>query len=364
MNKYSSLFIVLLALCTMISCLKFKTDFKIHNYHNKLASMLVKIKQTPTTDLKSLKQFVEEVEDIASKLVQEQEKHSEILEKMKGEVLGEKAFREKEVQDAIAAIDAAQVAIDAYNKSNSNSKDTRSEITAHILSLTNAKETVTKQREEENKEYVKTKTDMDSALELVNKLITKINTKIETAGTGTTNSINLEKLLKAATKFHDKIATDIQQLEKFESQQAEAYNVFINGYSKAMENLEKNKKILEDHIESMNKAVDSEKGILNQASSKEQRNNQLLESVINMFNQFVVTYNKASASRKEELDILKEILEIIKERFGENEYDKDLNQKLEDAKNGLGEYKNMTPLAAFEENHPKKIDDNDDKDGK
>jgi len=387
MNKLTALFFVLLVSYNMIYSFDLRR-FKTSTIRGKLTQILVEVQTTE--DVKSIRQFLDVIHKMLTQLIEDQKQHEETSKKMMAQCEEEDKFREREVADANDALSRGTAARgkcqDALNEDNKNLPQLEDALDKYQKELKRA----TEQREEEHKRYVEISTNYKEAIDFLRGFIEYVQDKFkgklaafsfaQLSEKIMTHSIKLNAIEKAVpvliamaqtnmpehnqytytapeaagnelkdalSKLLADLVADLQGVEDREKAAQEAFERYSASLKAMIETLTKNIQVTNEHITAMKKCVDEEKAIINTASAKLQRNDQLRESARNMCDCFAKEFTEATRNRLEEIKTIREICGIITKRFGE--LPKDLVAYLEETENGWKAYVNSTEFQKFEE---------------
>eukprot|EP01006_Ploeotia_vitrea_P033063 TRINITY_DN65217_c0_g1_i1.p1 TRINITY_DN65217_c0_g1~~TRINITY_DN65217_c0_g1_i1.p1 ORF type:complete len:173 (+),score=31.59 TRINITY_DN65217_c0_g1_i1:597-1115(+) len=127
----------------------------------------------------------------------------------------------------------------------------------------------------------------------------------------------LERVKTMLTNFREKIEAEFQEAAAAEQAAIEAYNEDKARLTATIEHLENQKAGLEQEIHELDKCIVVQTGIVQSATSKRDRNTQLLEDAQALCTAVEEEYQTATEARREELDLLAAIRERVEARFGQ-----------------------------------------------
>lgn len=127
----------------------------------------------------------------------------------------------------------------------------------------------------------------------------------------------LERVKTLLNNLREKIETEFQLTSQAEQASIQAYNEDKARLLSTIAHLEKQYAGLEDEIKELTRCIQVQSGIVSVASQKKARNQNLLDASTALCNSVEAEYTSASASRKEELDLLSAIKERVEARFSQ-----------------------------------------------
>jgi hypothetical protein len=346
--------------------------------------MLVQVQQEETQP-KTIKRFVESIADMLKELQDQQAQHQAISDQMMAQCKEEEEFRNKEIQEAKDAADRAAAAKAKCEESLTNAQKDEVELLRAQDSYTTERTNSRVQRENEHAAYDKRRIDFEQALGVIERLKAYANEKLglAPAAFAETSSLLLKsasklrkmeavvpvlialaskqnvagvhneykfdasgkhKLATAIQNLHDAILKDHETNETNERNAQAAWEAYDAKLGELLNTIQENLDKTKQQITDMTNCVTNEAAIFASASSKDARNAGLLESAQNMCNDFAAQFIEATRNRLEEIQTIKEILEIIQKRFGK--LPGDLLVHLENVEHGWAAYVNST---AFQE---------------
>jgi len=114
---------------------------------------------------------------------------------------------------------------------------------------------------------------------------------------------------KIETEYNDTAAAEQQAIELFNSQKAKLETT--------IDNLANQKDGLEQELQSLDKCIITQQGIVSSASAKRDRNQRLWDDAAALCNSVEEEYKSASSARKQELELLAAIRERVEARFAQ-----------------------------------------------
>jgi len=127
----------------------------------------------------------------------------------------------------------------------------------------------------------------------------------------------LERVNDMLTNLRDKLESEYQAAAQTEEAAIQAYNEDKARLTAAIDSLTTQKAGLEEELRELEKCIVTQTGILFTATQKRDRNQTLLDDAQNLCQSVADEYAAATASRKEELELLNAIRERVEARFAE-----------------------------------------------
>ena len=116
-------------------------------------------------------------------------------------------------------------------------------------------------------------------------------------------------------QLFDNIEASLADYSHTEASELENFRNLKAKLEQSIRELEENKVLLEDHIEEMNMCLLQESLLIQKSEEKISRNTNLLELSVEMCAAFEAEHAAATASRREELDLLKTVRKMVKRRL-------------------------------------------------
>lgn len=280
--------------------------------------------------------------------------HDELHAQQARECADEFAFRESEISEAVAALTEAQETLDGCNSQKVRAVQdlavTKRQLTENRNYLGLIEETRRREAyafETATNVYQQTSRAVDEALVILEEIwggeagfvqlskhvngMLKNSVKIRKAHllAGVMSALAqlaskdlqadealLERVKTMLTNFREKIEAEFQEAAAAEQAAIEAYNEDKARLTATIEHLENQKAGLEQEIHELDKCIVVQTGIVQSATSKRDRNTQLLEDAQALCGSVEEEYQTATEARREELDLLAAIRERVEARFG------------------------------------------------
>jgi len=127
----------------------------------------------------------------------------------------------------------------------------------------------------------------------------------------------LEKVKTLLTNFREKTDSEYRDAATAEEAAIAAYNEDKARLTDAINSLQTQKDGLEGELKQLEKCIITQTGIVQSATQKRDRNQRLLDDASALCNSVAEEYTAATASRKQELELLSAIRERVEARFGQ-----------------------------------------------
>jgi hypothetical protein len=127
----------------------------------------------------------------------------------------------------------------------------------------------------------------------------------------------LEKVKTLLTNFREKTESEYRDAAAAEEAAIAAYNEDKARLVEAISSLETQQEGLEDELRDLEKCIVNQTGIVFSATGKRDRNQRLLDDATALCQSVADEYASATASRKEELELLAAIRARVEARFGQ-----------------------------------------------
>jgi len=366
--------------------------------HNQLIDLLVEVQRDDSP--KTVDEIATAVMDMLKKLKENQDRHEQINKKMMSQCLEEENFRKKEVADAKAAYNAAS---GSYAKCQASLHAAKENLPTLQKSLKDFEDNLKKKTEERNKQhklYLERRKDWQEAISFLNDFIHQVESKLAKypsfADLGEKLLRHVAKLgrmsdavevfialaakpvtdelakhsdysyksqaktvggLKAhLTKLLNKLIVDSKQNDIDEAKAQAAFEKVKKELLAIIDKLKNDIKKTEIQITNMNACIANEGKIMTAANNKLSRNGKLLNLAGKTCTDFTKEFIAATKNRITEINVITQILAIMKKRFGQ--LPEDLMSYLKSTKAGLKIYVNSTQFHRYEEYVQKHIADN------
>merc|ERR1711988_950388 len=141
------------------------------------------------------------------------------------------------------------------------------------------------------------------------------------------------------------MVADLTKITNIENQRQADFNAFLIKVNKNIADLKENIERLDGQIQSNTECIARETDIINEATAKSNRNEDLKQKAIKMCAKFVEEVQEAQNARRIEVGVVRQILGLMKVRFGQ--VPERLTEYLDSVENGFAEYENKTKLIAY-----------------
>jgi len=196
---------------------------------------------------------------------------------------------------------------------------------------------------------------------IVNKTVTETDkitvNRTKTVTTSKSMTEKLERIRKLVSDLNIKLTLDAKQNDEDEENALKNFNSLIAQFNKIIQQLEINIAKVTKQITEMNLCVKNEMDIMIKATQKQTRNEKLLKIADNTCSDFVKEFVKATKDRLKQIQAVRDILMIIRKRFGE--FPPELVKLLNNLTTEFKQYINTTEFKSYEELAKKKIADNE-----
>jgi len=368
--------------------------------HNQLIDMLVEV-QTQDSP-RTIQDISAALLDMLKQLKDNQAKHEEINKRMMAQCLDEENFRRKEVSDAQSA----------YNASSSALAKCQASLQAALANLPSLKSALaefeanlaakTEERKKQNALYRQRKADWTEAINFLNEFIVQVDNKLAkypsfadlgekllrhvsklgkmrdavnvfvalaqepselATGPGAASNYSYKAQSKTVgdLKSHlrallNKLIVDSKQNDVDEDKAQAAYEKVKAELLAIIARLKADIASTEAQITAMRECVANETKIMTLANGKLSRNSKLQTLAGQTCTDFTREFINATKNRISEMDVINEILAIVKKRFGE--LPADLVQYLQATREQFRVYVNSTVFAKYQEYVQQHIADN------
>jgi len=392
----------LLSLNAITSMKLFSIDILIPSkgIHNQLMDMLVEV-QTQDSP-RTVEDLSNAILSMLKELKENQAKHEEINKKMMAQCLDEENFRRKEVADAQSAYNASssafakcQASLQAASNNLPSLKSALAEFEANLASKTS-------ERKKQNALYIQRRSDWTEAIAFLNEFIIQVNNKLAkypsfadlgekllkhvsklgrmsdavnvfvalaqdsnemSAGPGASSNYSMKSQTKTVSNLKEhlrtllnKLVVDSKQNDVDEDKAQAAYEKVKAELLKMIAKLKVDIASTEAQIIRMRDCVASENKIMTTANSKLSRNTKLKNLAGQTCTDFTREFINATKNRLTEMDVINEILAIMRKRFGQ--LPEDLVHYLTATRNQFKQYINSTVFVKYEEYVQSHIADN------
>jgi hypothetical protein len=352
---------------------------------SQLTQLLVQVQSsTPSLSLDEIEKFILK---IISEIEESQKRHEEINRKMNAQCVDEANFRNTEIRDGNQAYAASAEALAkcqvSLESANTNLPLLESAQATYVALLAQK----TSERNKNHKIYLSLQKDWSEAITFLidfNKQIIKVGTTHETGFSQMTENLikhmtkvgklkelapifieitntstgddSLAKLHNLVLDLQTQLSADMKFAQIEENKQIKIFTDLKTNLNDIVSQLKKNIDRTKSQIISMRLCVSKEKTIMYAASSKTLRNDRLLKLGDTACKDFARAFIGATKSRSTELVTIREIIEVIKKRFGQ--LDPDLLKRLKNMTVTLKVYINNTEFKKYESYVKTNVSDN------
>jgi PBP1b-binding outer membrane lipoprotein LpoB len=295
------------------------------------------------------------LEDFVTEVTEEQVQHDQLWASQQKQLAEEYAFRESEIQQAEAALAEAQETLDGCNSQQVRAEQdldtTKRQLAEDRNFLALVEETRRREAyafETETTIYQTVSRAIDEALAILEEIwsgessflqlskhmngLVKSAVKIRKVHllSGVMAAMSqlaskdlqadealLEKVKTLLSNFREKTDTEYREAAAAEEAAIAAYNEDKARLTEGINSLETQQEGLESELKQLTKCIVTQTGIVQSASTKRDRNQRLLEDAQALGQSVADEYASATASRKEELELLSAIRERVEARFSE-----------------------------------------------
>jgi len=336
-----------------------------------------------TSNVKTLNQFVEVIKGLFDDLDRDQKKHEEVLEQMNKQCSDEKSFRDLEVKDAEKAVNEATSSKKVCDEKLITAQKLKSETENLLNDEVAKKEQRTQIRATEQKIYASERTQYEEAITFLREFNILVATKLNQGNTQASFVQFSENLLRhtaglkrldaavpvlvmlaqytsaaageykqfngsdAAKNLQEKLDSllktleeDLNKIIEIENQRVRGFTEFLVAVNKNIAALQASIEDLKQQIKNMQECVARESAVIAEASSKQSRNADLRDKALNMCIEFAKEVMAATKARKMEMNVIEEIIQLLKVRFGN--IPQNLISYMESIKIRFAEYENTT----------------------
>jgi phenylalanyl-tRNA synthetase alpha subunit len=397
MSKITSLLFVLLVgtICSMTTKSRLspfeQNLLPQHSIMRRLNNIFVELKgiEDSSSNVKTFGAFTQVIKGLIDDLQSDEQKHQKVLEEMTAKCTDEDKFRSTEVADAEKSIRNAVASRDTCQQHLNKATELLEEAKKLLEAEVQKKKERTEIRKSEHDIYVKTKQEYDQAINFLNEFIKMVGerfggkaaipsfiemsenllrhsskigkveaavpvlimmTKYVSAAAGDYQSWNGSDASKTLVeKLRGLLATiesDLEKITQLENQRQADFNAFLIKVNKNIDDLNANIVRLTEQIRTNKECVARENAIITEATNKLTRNKDLKEKALRMCEKFVKEVEQAQKARRTEIEVVREILNLMKIRFGK--VPKSMVDYLDSVENGFAVYENKTKLIAYQ----------------
>jgi hypothetical protein len=335
-------------------------------------------------------------------LKENQARHEEINQKMHAQCVNEENFRRKEIADAQSAYNAAS---SAFAKCQSSLKAAKTNLPSLKRALADFEANLAAKTAERNKQhqlYEQRRADWQAAISFLNEFIVQVNQKLAkypsfadlgekllrhvsklgrmadavnvfvalaqdnselAAGPGAHSNYSYKSQAKTVgnlkshlTTLLNKLVVDSKQNDIDEAKAQAAFEKVKAGLLKIIARLRADINRTNTQITNMTACVANEGKILATANNKLHRNTKLKDLAGKTCTDFTREFINATKQRLSEIDVINQILTIVKRRFGQ--LPEDLVSYLRATKQSFKAYVNSTQFVKYQEYVQQHVADN------
>jgi hypothetical protein len=367
--------------------------------HNQLMDMLVEV-QTQDSP-RTIEDIANAILGLLKNLKENQAKHEEVAKRMNAQCVEEENFRRKEIADAQSAYNAAssafakcQASLQAAKQNLPSLRRAKKEFEANLAAKT-------AERNKQHQLYLQRRADWAAAIAFLNEFIIQVKQKLakspsfadlgekllrhvsklgrmadavevfvalaqhpseHVSGPGAHSNYSykaqantIRGLRKHLRALLNKLIVDSKQNDTEEAKAQAAYEKVKAALLAIIARLGADIKRTTTQITSMTTCLANEGKILATANNKLHRNTKLKDLAGKTCTDFTREFITATQQRLSEMDVIKQILAIMKKRFGQ--LPEDLVAYLRATRNGFRVYVNSTQFKAYQEYVQKHIAD-------
>jgi len=377
MHTLSAIFLLFLCSFNAIVSIRVVSSIDYKAAQQKIQTQLTQLMmdaQADDTPL-TLDDFEKSIEKILTGVQETQDKHEEISKRMMSQCKEEETFRRSEIHDAKMSFQASSNAL-------GKCQDSLDAATANLPKLKQAKRDYEKLLVEKTRErrrahlvfealqkdwaeaivflidfnrVVRHTDDTTGFSQLTQTLIqhmAKVGKIAQLAPifielTNKAGDDKLAGLSALVENLKNQLVVDQKMAQVEEARQQKLFEELKENIHDILKALGKNIDRTSKQIVSMNACVASEKAIMYAAASKMSRNEKLLKLGLTTCTDFAKEFVSATKNRLAEINVLKQIIAIIKKRYGQ------LNPKMVGLINGMADdfvkYMNLPEFKAYQE---------------
>lgn len=291
------------------------------------------------------------LDDLEDQIRSEQSEHDTLYYKQVEDCDTEAEFRASEVSDAKFAIERADNELKECNAALGRSEILLDENQAEQIEAQTILEQIQAAREQEKALYDKRTQDhtdlieaIDECLELMYELktnkesllqITNSMAKLLVKGSKANKTYMVAPIVTAFAQmkevdqasvdrvielFNRLRANTIESQEDYDQKEADSIAAFTEQFNNLVahiEDLKEDEKTLNKHIADMKSCVADQTAVLNEATAKEDRNSDLLNSSADLCDDFINEYKTETKSREDELHLIEEIRALVSKRLNQ-----------------------------------------------
>mmetsp|Transcript_18625 Transcript_18625/g.33664 ORF Transcript_18625/g.33664 Transcript_18625/m.33664 type:complete len:364 (-) Transcript_18625:41-1132(-) len=128
---------------------------------------------------------------------------------------------------------------------------------------------------------------------------------------------SVERVIDLFNELRDNTVASQTDYDVSEAASIEAYTQQVNELNERLAELESDEQSLRQHIRDMNQCVANQTAVLSEATAKESRNSELLESSTALCNDFYNEYETESLNRSQELKLIQEVRALVQRRLNQ-----------------------------------------------
>jgi len=368
--------------------------------HNQLMDMLVEVQSQDSP--RSVEDLSNAIMGMLKGLKENQSKHEEINKRMMAQCIDEENYRRKEIIDAKSAYNAAS---NAFAKCQASLHAAQQNLPSLKRALSDFQANLAAKTAERNKQhalYVQRRDDWKAAIDFLNDFITQVNNKLNkypsfaevgekllrhvaklgrmadavevfvalaqqpteyTSGPGAHSNYSYKSQVKTVSNLRshlrtllNKLIVDSKQNDADEAKAQAAYEKVKAQLLAIIDKLNTDISRTNTQINNMTACIANEGKIMATANNKLSRNTKLKDLAGKTCTDFTREFIAATQNRLQEMNVINQILAIMKKRFGQ--LPEDLVSYLTATRNGFKVYVNSTQFKSYQEYVQKHIADN------
>lgn len=396
MSKFTSLLFVILVgtICSMTTKSKLspfeESLLPQHSIMKRLNNIFVQLRDIneSTSNVKTYNAFTEVIQGLIDDLQRDTKLHYEVLEQMTNKCTAEDEFRDKEVKDGKTAVSNATASRKVCQEHLDKARSLLEQAENLLAAEEQKKKERTEIREREHAIFLNEKSQYEQAIQFLRDFIQMVSQKFGGNAAAPSFIQFSEELLRHTSKLGKVEATvpvlimmsqyvagtagnyenwsgsdasktlteklnsllatieaDLEKIVALENSRQADFDAFLIKVNKNIEDLNASIAQLKAQIKSNEECVSRETAIIAEANNKVARNDDLKDKAIKMCAKFVEEVKEAQNARRIEIDVVSQILNLMKVRFGK--VPERMVQYLASVENGFAEYENKTKLIAY-----------------
>jgi len=347
----------------------------------------IKSQAQDDTSKAGIEEFEKRLLDMLSKIEDSQKQHEEINLRMMTQCEAEFKFRDKEVKDADASYAAAEIAFLKCQDSKNQTTANLPPMQTLVIKYKNLIDTKTKERKATHDQYLSLKKDWKEATDFLGDFLEQIHnlqvgstpdfnvfaqrgedllvrlgkigkisdsipifvalSSLELSNSKRSENDVFSELNKSVLNLRAKMLSDSLEADVEEDHVQTTFQKLITNFNKIVDTLNGNIDISNKHLIAMTACVTSEGKIMSEASMKSKRNAKLKSLAQVTCGDFAKEFVEATKNRKQEVDVVNQIVIILKRRYGD--IDHDVQKAINSTTEVLNEYKDNFKFVRYTE---------------